>query len=79
MRIEGYKEITEEEYFKLKYELCVSSYDKKTNKITYFRKAKIITKEKLIKWFIGRFYGNDDMTTDNYDEILKKLEELKWN
>jgi len=23
MRIEGYKEITEEEYFKLKYELCV--------------------------------------------------------
>jgi len=36
-----------------------------------------MNKEELIKWFRVRFYGDNDMSTINYDEIIEKMEKLK--
>lgn len=33
-------------------------------------------KKEFLRWFMGRFYGDDSMTTENYDEIIDKVEEI---
>lgn len=33
-------------------------------------------RRRFLYWFLGRFYTDDSMTTDNYDEIVDKIEEI---